>query len=239
MKAEIEKLENLIGAKCGESSKKSVKWGDFTTNPGRKALVIGVILAVLGHISGSFAIINYTASIFDQSGSILTANESALVIGIVQLVGVMIMLSQVERIGRKILYIISTIGSIAGYIVFGLYMLFKSWDYDVEAFTWVPLISLSFVIFIQSFAISTLALSCIAELLPEHLREFGVSICNAILGTSSFIVLKSFLFLIETLGLAFTLFMFAGILIPCTIFIIFCMPETKGKSYNEIMALLK
>lgn len=149
------------------------------------------------------------------------------------------MLCLVERLGRKILYMISTIGSISGYIVFGLYMLFKSWQYDVEAFTWIPLVSLSFVILIQSFAISTLALSCIAELLPEHLREFGVSFCNAILGTSSFIILKSFLFLMRTLGLHGVLFMFAGILIPCTIFIIIFMPETKGRSYNEIMALLK
>lgn len=217
-----------------------MKWEDLITNPGRKALTLGVILAVLGHVSGSFAIINYTAIIFKKSGSkILSADESALVIGIVQLVGVVIMLCLVERIGRKILYLISTCGSIIGYLVFGFYMLFDSWDYAVEAFEWIPLVSLSFVILIQSFAISTLALSCIAELLPEHLREFGVSFCNAILGTSSFIVLKSFLFLLETLGLHGTLFMFAGILIPCTIYIIFAMPETRGKSYHEIMALLK
>lgn len=126
-----------------------------------------------------------------------------------------------------------------GYIIFGLYMMFKSWDYDVEAFTWIPLVILSFVILIQSFAISTLALSVIAELLPEHLREFGVSFCNAILGTSSFIVLKSFLLLLELLGVHGIMFMFAGILIPCTLFIIVYVPETKGKSYNEIMTLLK
>lgn len=126
-----------------------------------------------------------------------------------------------------------------GYIIFGLYMLFKSWDYDVEAFAWVPLVVTSWIIFIQSFAISTLALSVIAEILPENLREVGVSICNAILGTSSFIVLKSFLFLLELLGVHGLMFMFAGIIIPCTIFIIIYVPETKGKSYNEIMALLK
>lgn len=102
VKAEIEKLENLIGTKTNESSKRSWKWADLTINPGRKALTIGIVLAVLGHISGSFAIINYTATIFKHSGSILSANESALVIGIVQLVGVVVMMPLVERVGRKV-----------------------------------------------------------------------------------------------------------------------------------------
>lgn len=133
----------MIGAKTGEAAKRSVKWEDLTSNPGRKAIIIGVVLAISGHISGSFAIINYTATIFKKSGSeFLSANESALVIGVVQLVGVGIMLCLVERLGRKILYIISMIGSISGYIAFGLYMLFKEWNYDVEAFTWIPLVSL-------------------------------------------------------------------------------------------------
>lgn len=241
VKAEIEKLENLIGAKTGEAAKRSVKWEDIASNPGRKALIIGVVLAISGHISGNFAIINYAASIFQKAGSedFLPANESAIVIGVVQLFGVIIMMSLVERLGRKILYIISMIGSILGYATFGLYLLLRESNYDVSAFTWVPLVSLSFVVLVQSFAIATLALSVIAELMPEALREFGVSFCNAILGTSSFIVLKSFLFAMNTIGVHGTMFGFAGILVPVLIFIIFYVPETKGKSYNEIMALLK
>lgn len=74
----------------------------------------------------------------------------------------MIMLSLVEKLGRKILYIISMIGSIFGYTVFGFFLLFREWDYDVEFFNWIPLVSLSFVILVQSFAISTLALAVIA-----------------------------------------------------------------------------
>lgn len=64
VKAEIEKLEDLIGAKAGEAARKSVKCKDFTLNPGRKAIIIGVVLAISGHISGSFAIVNYTGMIF-------------------------------------------------------------------------------------------------------------------------------------------------------------------------------
>lgn len=82
-------------------------------------------------------------------------------------------------------------------------------------------------------------LAVIAELMPENLREFGVSFCNAILGTSSFIVLKSFLFAMSTIGVHGTMFTFASILVPCLIFIVLVLPETKNKSYNEIMALLK
>lgn len=52
---------------------------DLITNPGRKAMVIGIVLAALNHITGSYALLSYTATIFKESGSLITPNESALV----------------------------------------------------------------------------------------------------------------------------------------------------------------
>lgn len=133
----------------------------------------------------------------------------------------------------------STAGTTFGLTILGTYLTFKSLHYDVTAFSWVSFLSLSFVVFIQSIAVSTLSFTVAAELLPENLRELGASICNTVLATFSFVVLKCMLAASELVGLHGLMFSFAGICIPYTIFIITYMPETKGKSYEEIMNLLK
>lgn len=99
------------------------------------------------------------------SGSIFGNNESALFIGVVQFIGTSMLPLLVERIGRKALYIVSTIGTTLGLAVLGAYLLLKSLDYDVTSYNWISIVSLSFVVLVQSCAISTLPFVVAAEML--------------------------------------------------------------------------
>lgn len=69
----------------------------------RKAFLIGVVLVALNQLNGSFTMLNYTATIFKESGSNLTPNMSAIVIGTIQVIGTIISTSLVEKAGRKVL----------------------------------------------------------------------------------------------------------------------------------------
>lgn len=115
----------------------------------------------------------------------------------------------------------------------------KSWHYDVQSFSWIPIVSLSATIAIQSLAVSTLSFAITAEILPDNLRDFGTSFCYAVLSLSAFIVLKFMPFLNETVGLHGTMFLFGGFCLACTLFVIVYVPETKGKNYDEIMESLR
>lgn len=97
---EIEHLKSQINK--SENRKKSVKFSDLVENPGRKALIIGTYLVALSHISGSFSLINYGASIFQEAGSVLSSNQSALIIGIIQLISASMVPLLVDRVGRKV-----------------------------------------------------------------------------------------------------------------------------------------
>lgn len=79
-----------------------MKWSDLVNNPGKKGMVIGIFLAVLDNFSGSFALMNYTATIFEESGSVMSSNESALFVGIIQVIGTTLLPFLVDRIGRKV-----------------------------------------------------------------------------------------------------------------------------------------
>lgn len=80
-----------------------MQWSDLLYNPGRKAMIIGIFLGALNHLSGSFALISYSANIFEAAGSALSSNESALVIGIIQFIGTTMVPFLVEHTGRKVI----------------------------------------------------------------------------------------------------------------------------------------
>lgn len=92
--------------------------------------------------------------------------------------------------------------------------------------------------FLQSLGVSTLSYTVIVETMPENLKEVGVSVTNAVLSASSFLVLKFMPTLSAALGFYASMYLFGVISIPCGLFIIFYVPETKGKSYQEIMKSL-
>lgn len=136
------------------------------------------------------------------------------------------------------LFIISTLGTAFGLTVLGVYMMLKSWHYAVEPFNWIPIASFSFVIFIASWAVLTLPFLVISEVMPDHLKEFGTSFCMTLLWSFAFIAIKCLPLLNDSLGFHGTLFLFSGVCVCCASFIIFRMPETKAKTYEQIMSSL-
>lgn len=64
-----------------------------------------------------------------------------------------------------------------GLIVLGIYMMLKSLDYSVEAFRWLPIVSFSFTLLIANFALLTIPVLVISEIMPETVKDFGLSFC--------------------------------------------------------------
>lgn len=137
------------------------------------------------------------------------------------------------------MFAVSTVGSAFGFLVLGTYVLLKSKHFDVDAFNWIPLTSFSFVLFIASLGVLNLPFVVISEVMPEKVKDFGVSFCMTVLWTLCFIMVKFFPILNELLGFHGSMFMFAMICLLCEAFIIFYVPETKGKSYEQIMDSLR
>ena len=134
--------------------------------------------------------LNYTAIIFLESGSTLTPNMSAIVVGIIQLIGAYVSTILVDRLGRKFLIVVSALGTSLGLAVLGGYMTFKTNGYNVDAFDWIPVTSFSFVIFIANWGVLTLPFVVLAEVMPDKIRNFATTFCMANLWVFAFIMLK-------------------------------------------------
>lgn len=94
LKAKLLQSENSAGT--------SFSWSEIFTNPGRKAFIIGLFLSSLNTMSGVSALLCYTANVFAEAGSNLSPNSSAIVIGIILLIGAAITTNLVDRAGRRV-----------------------------------------------------------------------------------------------------------------------------------------
>lgn len=150
-------MKTTLG-KC-ETENNIKNWTPETTAIARKAMITGIVLVVLYIFSGITPMTFYVATIFQETGSNLSPNMSAIVIGIIQLIGTWIATELVERVGRKILLVVSCFGTALSLICMGIYMMMKDWGFHVEVLNWVPLASYSAATFISAIGIQSLTLT--------------------------------------------------------------------------------
>lgn len=65
----MDQLKTTISDSKADDNRNSFKWSDVTSNPGRKAILIGIFLIVLCYFSGILQLLSYSASIFKETGS--------------------------------------------------------------------------------------------------------------------------------------------------------------------------
>lgn len=143
----------------------TVKWKAI------KAILIGFSLTGINLFSGTFAMINYTASIFEASGSTLDPHISSIIVAVIQILGVYGSTLLVDRIGRKTLLIFSTSGAFVGLLSLGIYSYLNENGLDLTACNWIPLMSFSTFVFISCFGILPLPFIVLTEILPAEVRK--------------------------------------------------------------------
>lgn len=103
LQLEMEKLKNSVkDLNTKHSNNKSLKWSDFKTKPGSKALILGTIFALLTVLTGCSALNSYAATFFKESGSSFSPNMSAIFLGVIHIFGCATIIFLVDRAGRKV-----------------------------------------------------------------------------------------------------------------------------------------
>lgn len=193
-------------------------------------ILIGIMLMILNQFSGGFVIINYAGTIFRDAGSNLSPNMSSIIVAALQIAGCYTAAILIDKSGRKILLLISTSGITLGLGVLGCYLYLAHHKYNVTQFAIIPVVSLSFVIFIACLGILTVPFVILAEILPTNIRSIGSLITLSVLTSTAFMLLKFFPILALHIHLYGCMWMFSGVCALGTIMIIVFVPETKGKN---------
>lgn len=212
-----------------------ITFRDFCTPHARKALIIGVFLLWVKTFTGLYVMVTYAGQIFAKSGSSISPNASAIVIGFIQLAGTYVATLLVDRLGRRILLALSTIGtgvSLAGLAVHQHLLLADV--AGIENFGWVPVLCISAVLFLGSCGLLPLPFVVMAEVMPAKIRSYGYSLGMLALWVFAFALMKTFPLLVAALGMHGCFYAFAACAFVGTFFVATYLPETRGKSFEEI-----
>lgn len=127
-------------------------------------MFITIFLSLLSQLNGNFVLLNYVTAIFKEAGSKLSPNHSSIVVGIVQLLANILATFFVDRLGRRVLMLFSTFGSALGLIATGLYTLHSDLLADHN---WIPIVTFSATILVQSIGLVPLYIVFLNELFPK------------------------------------------------------------------------
>ena len=205
-----------------------VRFQDLLDPKIRTVLMIGVALAVLCQWTGINVIFNYAEEIFAQAGYGVNGIMFNIVItGSVMLAFTLVAMAMVDRFGRRFLLLIGCAGLVLAHGVIGL-----SYHLGLKGLTVVlPVLA---AISCYSVSLAPVTWVLIAELFPNRIRGAAVAVAVFALWTACFILTCTFPFLNMALGAAGTFWVYCGICAAGFFFILFRVPETKGKTLEQI-----
>lgn len=198
---------------------------------------LAVVVLACTQATGINSVLNYSVDIFNKSGLPgIVGNYADTAIKIVNLVMTVLAVSLVDRKGRTFLLKMGTLGIIVG--LMGVGMSFFCIEHNICAASQVTgwATAISFMVFIGFFASGPgvcvwLALS---ELMPARIRANGMAIALLINQGVSTTIASVFYPWVEKVGYAWVFFTLAGFTVIYFITAAFFMPETKGRTLEEI-----
>lgn len=200
----------------------------------RIALLIGILLPIFSQISGINVIIYYGPKILSEAGfSIGAALGGQVTIGIVNVLFTLLAIWQVDKLGRKPLLLFGIVGVVVSLVAVGLFFFYHI------SHGMILIIFILFFIACFAFSLGPGTWIIISEIFPTHIRGRAMSIGTFALWSANAVVGQLFPWMLENIGPAETFWTFAGICLPAFFFVWKVLPETKGKTLEEIEQSLK
>jgi SP family arabinose:H+ symporter-like MFS transporter len=194
----------------------------------RLPLLIAFVLMVGGQFSGINSIMYYSTEIFKAStGSADAAFSSSVWIGLINFLATFGAIVFVDKAGRKPLLLLGNAIQVAALLTVGLIFLHHPRS---PALLWFVLL------YISAFAIAAGPLPWVvcSEIFPAKLRGRAMSVSTLFIWVACLMVAQTFPLLLNVIGAARTFWIYAGCSAATFLFVLFRLPETKGRTLEEI-----
>ncbi len=225
---ELQGIQTSLGQRKGG-------WAELVSPAVRPALIVGIGLGICQRVTGVNLAFFYAPTIFELAGF-----ESASVdilasvgLGVVSVLMTIVAMRVIDRVGRRVLMLGGLAGMALSLGILGLAFLVP---HRLDILGWVAVASL--MVLMGSWAIGpgAVVFVLISEIYPLKIRGLAMSVATMVLWGSYLLVTLTFLTLTQLLGNSGAFLFYALLGIGAWLFVYFLVPETKGKSLEEIQA---
>lgn len=199
-----------------------------------KPVLISLGLMFFQQLSGINAVIFYTVQIFKDAGSSVDENLSTIIVGLVNFISTFVAAMVIDKLGRKLLLYVSAVSMCLTLFALGTFFYFKTHGADVSSIGWIPLLSLIVYVIGFSLGFGPIPWLMMGEILPVKIRGSAASIATGFNWTCTFVVTKTFQDIRMLIGAHGAFWLFGVIVIIGFVFVVACVPETRGRSLEEI-----
>lgn len=195
----------------------------------RKALLIGILLPLFSQFSGINAIIYYGPTILGNAGiSLSNSLISQIIFGLANMLFTLVAIWKVDSWGRRPLYIFGTAGATISLLLTGF-----CFYYGATTSIWLLVCVLGFLACF-AFSIGPLKFVVASEIFPNAIRGRALAISIMVMWIADTIVGQLTPILLKKLGSAGTFWFFAFFCLVAFVVVYKLLPETKGKSLEQI-----
>ena len=225
-------LFQLAETKSVLSSESKSEW-KLLLQPGiRKAVIIGVCIAMLGQFMGVNAVLYYGPSIFENAG--LSGGDSLfyqVLVGLVNTLTTVLALVIIDKVGRKKLVYYGVSGMVISLVLIATYFIYgESWGIS----SIFLLVFFLFYVFCCAVSICAVVFVLLSEMYPTRVRGFAMSIAGFALWIGTYLIGQLTPWMLQNLTPAGTFILFAIMCVPYMLIVWKLVPETTGKSLEEI-----
>lgn len=236
-KVAIAEFNEIQDSLAHEASIKQFGWSDLKRPWVRRILLIGIGVAVATRFTGINTIMFYGTQILTDAGfgrqiALIANVANGLTSVLATLVGIWLL----GKIGRTTMFFTGLCGTTTSLLIISLASMYLT-DSPVLPFIVLGM-TILFLAFMQG-CIAPVLWLIIAEIFPLQLRGLGMGICIFFLWIVDFMIGSAFPVLLSSFGLSGTFFFFVASGIIAMIFVKTCVPETKGRSLEEIEAYFR
>jgi MFS transporter, SP family, arabinose:H+ symporter len=223
---QISNVKNLV------ASETSTNWRMLFQPGFRLALFIGVALAMLGQFMGVNAVLYYGPTIFKESG--LSSGDSLFyqsLVGLVNMLTTILALIIIDKVGRKQLVYWGVSGMIIALVLIGVFFAFGT---ELGIPSVFLLIFFLFYIFCCAISICAVIFVLLSEMYPVKVRGAAMSLAGLSLWIGTYLIGQLTPLLLSKFTPAGTFWLFALMCVPYMLIVWKLLPETTGKSLEEI-----
>lgn len=205
-----------------------------------RPILITLCLILFSQVCGMSAVNFYTVQLFDNAATGLNSYLSTIIVGVVQVLAVLLASILVDKIGRRILLISSFILMTISLVTLGLFFHLKKFEdanpdvLPILSISWLPLASVILFNIGNRTGVASLVWIVMGEILPCNIIGPVYTLETAYNWILAFFITRFFAVLNETLEIQNTFWLLSGCCFLGALFVFFMVPETKGKSLEQI-----